>query len=111
MPLEDDGRETNLGIDSFFDGFFTTVCDAYEVVNDVARESWGWGDGGGEGVSGGKLEVDAAGEGGAERQDRSSSKSVNSKRAASCDTSWMLRMVLLSSSSSSSRNDVVDAST
>jgi hypothetical protein len=109
VPLEDDGRETNLGIDSFFDGFFTIVCDAYEVVNDVARDSRGWGDGGGEGVSGGKLEVDAAGEGGVERQDRSSSKSVNSKREASCGTSWMLRIVLLSSSSSSS-NGVVEPS-
>ena len=67
----------------------------------MARESIG--DEGGEGVAGGRLDVDGVGDEGGERQDRSRSKSVKPLKMVACITgSGEKKRIVLSSASSTS---------
>ena len=89
------------GDDSFFLDFFWGKGDTL-VMNDVERERIG--DDGGDGVSGGRTDVEGVGdEGGEERQDRSRSKSPNPSKILprSIAGSAEKRIVLSSFSSTS----------
>lgn len=103
--------DERFGVDAFLDCFEVNEdtrgdCEA----NDMERESMG--EEGGEGVDGGKSDVDGTGDEGAERQDKSKSKSVKtSKMEVSMELSIELSagMRIVSSSSSSSFSGTVIA--
>ena len=88
------------GDDIFFFDFFWGKGDI-RGMNDVERERVG--DDGGEGVSGGRTDVDGVGdEGGEERQDRSRLKSLNPSKIVPRIAGSAEKRIVLSSLSSTS---------
>lgn len=87
------------GDDSFFLDFFWGKGDTRDM-NDVERERIG--DDGGDGVSGGRMDVEEVGEEGAERQDRSRLKSPNPSKIVPRIAGSAEKRIVLSSLSSTS---------
>lgn len=87
------------GDDNFFLDFFWGKGDI-RGMNDVERESIG--DDGGDGESGGKMDVDGVGDEGGERQDRSKLKSVNPSKIVPRIAGSAEKRIVLSSLSSTS---------
>jgi hypothetical protein len=87
------------GDDSFFLDFFWGIGDIRDM-NDVERVSFG--DDGGDGVSGGRTDVDGVGDEGGERQDRSRLKSPNPSKIVPRMAGSAEKRIVLSSLSSTS---------
>ena len=95
------------GDDSFFLDFFWGKGDTRDM-NDVDRESIG--DDGGDGVSGGRMDVDGVGDEGAERQERSRLKSPNPSKIVPRIAGSAAKRIVLSSLSSTSTCTATTAS-
>ena len=89
----------SCGDDSFFLDFFWGKGDT-RFMKDVERESIG--DDGGDGVSGGRMDVDGVGDEGGERQDRSRLKSPNPSKIVPRIAGSAEKRIVLSSLSSTS---------
>ena len=89
----------SCGDDSFFLDFFWGKGDT-RGMNDAERESIG--DDGGDGLSGGRMDVDGVGDEGAERQDKSKLKSLNPSKIVPRIAGSAEKRIVLSSLSSTS---------